>query len=80
MKPLLPAPWTPEDTDIWLRWARRYGWRVYACFLANVQTTGDRRDAELMLRREGFRQQCANIRAPDMPPRLWWYFYGEGLM
>jgi hypothetical protein len=53
VKPRLffPAPWTPEDTGIWLRWAQRHGWHVYACFLGNVQTVefGDRRDAHLML-------------------------------
>lgn len=48
MKPLKPARWTEEDTDIWLRWQRRHGWRTYAIMLEYSQLKGDRRDAELM--------------------------------
>lgn len=72
----------PEDAHVWTVvtfWAEtkhfQLGSRLFASSLY-----ADRRDAALMLRRQEFRQQCANIRAPDMRPALWWYFYGEGLM
>jgi hypothetical protein len=38
----------------------------------------DRRDAELMLDRERFRQHCANLRVPQMRPRIWWFTYVPG--
>lgn len=51
MKPLLSAPATVEDLDIWLgimkRWRLRYGSKAMARFDLDVYA-GDRRDADLM--------------------------------
>ncbi len=48
MKPLPTAPWTQEDTDIWVRVLERHGLYWYALCLEWFQGQ-DRRDAELML-------------------------------
>jgi len=67
MKPRLPpAPWTPEDTDIWVRVLKRRGVYWYGTLLQYFQG-GDRRDADLML----LAQQSPLARFVDIVGEHW---------
>lgn len=71
LNPILqPLEHTAEDC---LAWAH-VNWRCprFGSVRWTRSLMADRRDHEMMLKRERFRQQCAYLGAPSMPPRLWW--------
>ena len=80
VKPLLSAPLTDEDIDIWVTVMHGVG-----APLAEVEPllrpffAADRRDADLMLKRESFRQRCADLKVSQMPAWIWWGVWIDGI-
>ncbi len=76
MKPLLSVlDYTWDDGQIWanvlVRVSKRWAGRKWDRYSYICQQS-DRRDAALMLNRVNFQQRCADLRAPQMGPSLYW--------
>jgi hypothetical protein len=76
LKPLPVAPLTPEDQDIWFDVIIDLLPRL--SLLGHLSKLQDRCDADLMLRRENFRQQCTDVRAPCPKPVIFWFLIVPG--